>query len=137
MTKCRPPKFRIGDIFSGSYQYYGVHRETGRFTRFEDELSYTVLDANFAVDGNRRYQNVSFRNDYLGGTVVAGFYDRKTHTGIVLHESKQFEDADVIKISQVSLSENGDELTIQFSKNNGRSATEYEFYVFTAVLYIR
>lgn len=82
---------------------------------FPDTLSYTVLDVNYAVAGSTRYQNVSMKVSYAGGRVVAGFYDRCTRTG-QLNENKPLLDINVVRISQISLSADG-----QFAKNSVKS----------------
>lgn len=126
------PKFNIGDVFSGPYEFVGVHKETGKLQVFPDTLSYTVLDVNYAVAGSKRYQNVSVNTGYAGGRVVAGFYDRCTRSG-QLNENKPLLDANVVKISQISLSADGQFLTVQFAKNSVKSP-DFDAYTFTAVL---
>ena len=126
------PKFNMGDVFSGPYEFSGVHKETGELQVFQDTLSYTVLDVNYAVAGSKRYQNVSMNVSYKGGQVVAGFYDRCTRTG-QLNENKPLLDPNVVKISQISLSADGKFLTVQFAKNSVKSP-DYDAYTFTAVL---
>lgn len=123
------PKFNIGDIFSGKYEYCGVHKQTGKLQVFQDEISYKVLDVHHPVQGNTRHQIITMETSYGKGRVVAGFYDRCTRKG-QLNEKNT---SKVIKITEISLSTDGQLLTLQFAMNSVKSL-DFDYYTFVAIL---
>ena len=122
------PVLNIGDTFTGEHKYCFTTTTANplSFECFPDVLTFVVKDANFALENNKRYQNILFQGfiSSIPPFVAVGVYDRCNGQGDLYEEP--IDNVEVFPgLNVIQMSKDGQTLTVKYTEIYNASAASY------------